>query len=140
MFFKHPVTYFQAFLNQSSQYYTFIPNLLSLPSRVVVLTEWLNTSETGGDALPLKDISDWLYYSFLWYIPILNLFYSCAFYTNFSILLWIYLLCRKKKKRSAFCSSADQYFGLRCFTGQRIAALRHANDRRRAVDSCFYRF
>ena len=101
MFFKHPVTYFQAFLNQSSQYYTFIPNLLSLPSRGVVLTEWLNTSETGSDTLPLKDISDWLYYSFLWYIPILNLFYSCAFYTNFSILLWIYLLCRKKEKSAA---------------------------------------
>ncbi len=101
MFFKHPVTYFQAFLSQSSQYYTFIPNSLSLPSRVVVLTEWLNTTETDGDTLPLKDISDWLYYSFLWYIPILNLFYSCAFYTNFSILLWIYLLCRKKEKSAA---------------------------------------
>lgn len=100
MFFKHPVTYFKAFLSQSSQYYTFIPTLLSLPSRVVVLTDWLNTSETNG-ALPLKDISDWFYYSFLWFIPFLNLFYSCAFYTNFSILLWIYLLCRKKDKSAA---------------------------------------
>lgn len=94
MFFKHPTTYFQAFLSQSSQYYTFIPNLLSLPSRVVVLTEWLNTSDTKT----LREIADWFYYSFLWYIPVFNLFYSCAFYTNFSILLWIYLLCRKKEK------------------------------------------
>ena len=62
MFFKHPVTYFQAFLNQSSQYYTFIPNSLSLPSQGIVQTEWLNTSNTNT----LKDISDWLYYSFLW--------------------------------------------------------------------------
>lgn len=94
MFFKHPATYFQAFLNQSSQYYTFIPNLISLPSQGIVRTEWLNTSGTNA----LKEIADWFYYSFLWYIPVFKLLYSCAFYTNFSILLWIYLLCRKKEK------------------------------------------
>lgn len=97
MFFKHPVTYFQAFLNHSSQYYTFIPNSISLPSQAITQTEWLNTSGTTV----IRDLSDWFYYSFLWFIPFLNLFYSCAFYTNFSILLWIYLLCRKKDKSAA---------------------------------------
>lgn len=46
----------------------------------------------------------------------------------------------KRKKRRAFCSGADQYFGLRRFAGQWTAALRHADDRRRAADSCLCRF
>lgn len=95
MFFKHPMTYVHAFFNMSSQYISFVPYLVSLPSRINFRTEWLITDELTRMSA-VENVADMLLYTFLWAFPYLALLFSCAFYANLTVLCALYARSRKR--------------------------------------------
>lgn len=95
MFFKHPMTYVHAFFNASSQYLSFVPYQVSLPSRINFRTEWLDTDELTRMSA-VENVADMLLYTFLWAFPYLALLFSCAFYANLTVLCALYARSRKR--------------------------------------------
>ncbi len=100
MFFKHPLTYFQALLAQSSHYYAFLPSGSSLPEHIIFLTDWLQAAQAQKET-PLSNMIDQFHFTYILFMPFLCFVYNRAFYTNLTILTWIYLLCRKREKSTA---------------------------------------
>ncbi len=95
MFFKHPMTYVHAFFNASSQYLSFVPYQVSLPSRINFRTEWLDTDELTRMSA-VENAADMLLYTFLWAFPYLAMLFSCAFYVNLTVLCALYVRSRKR--------------------------------------------
>lgn len=93
MFFKHPLTYVHAFFNASSQYLSFVPNQISMPSRINFRTEWLNTDELTRMSA-IENVADMFFYTFLWVFPYLAMLFNCAFYGNLTVLCALYVRSR----------------------------------------------
>lgn len=101
MFFKHPVTYIYAFLDQTSRYYSFLPVPIKIPSRLVLLKKF-PAYQSSEVTERLRYATDKFFYDYLSFFPLFYILYSCPFYTASVLLAFIYVLQKRKKKDKAF--------------------------------------